>query len=86
MLKLNVILPVQIYHPNINVDGAICLGLRKAWKPVMDLKYICYGLLTILQDPNPMDPLNMGLLFKFDIKHAAPLSHLLPYLHFLVTG
>jgi len=49
----------QIYHPNINIDGAICLGLRKAWKPVMDLKYICYGLLTILQDPNPMDPLNM---------------------------
>merc|ERR1712032_13745 len=49
----------EIYHPNINIDGAICLGLRKAWKPVMDLKYICYGLLTILQDPNPMDPLNM---------------------------
>ena len=24
----------------------------------MDLKYICLGLLTILQDPNPLDPLN----------------------------
>lgn len=49
----------KIYHPNINLGGAICLGFRKAWKPVMDLKYICYGLLTILQDPNPLDPLNM---------------------------
>ena len=50
----------KIYHPNIDLDGAVCLGLRKpgAWKPVMDLKYICLGLLTILQDPNPLDPLN----------------------------
>mmetsp|Transcript_44885 Transcript_44885/g.65984 ORF Transcript_44885/g.65984 Transcript_44885/m.65984 type:complete len:211 (+) Transcript_44885:168-800(+) len=50
----------KIYHPNVDLDGAVCLGLRKpgAWKPVMDLKYILLGLLTILQDPNPLDPLN----------------------------
>ena len=50
----------KIFHPNIDLNGAVCLGLRKpgAWKPVMDLKYICLGLLTILLDPNPMDPLN----------------------------
>jgi ubiquitin-protein ligase len=32
----------MIYHPNIDLDGAVCLGLRKpgAWKPVMDLKYV----------------------------------------------
>ena len=58
--QLKFIFCTQIYHPNINLDGAICLGFRKAWKPVMNLKNICYSLLAILQDPNPLNPLNTG--------------------------
>ena len=51
---------LQIYHPNIDLEGHVCLGLRKpgAWRCVMDVKYIVLGLLTILVDPNPDDPLN----------------------------
>jgi ubiquitin-conjugating enzyme E2 M len=35
---------VQIYHPNIDVDGNVCLNiLREDWKPVLDINAVIYG-------------------------------------------
>lgn len=49
----------RIYHPNIDVEGNICLNiLREDWSPVLNLNAILVGLLFLFLEPNPTDPLN----------------------------
>ena len=49
----------QIYHPNIDLDGNVCLNiLREDWKPILSISAVIYGLLYLLLEPNPNDPLN----------------------------
>ena len=53
---------MQIYHPNIDLDGNVCLNiLREDWKPVLDINSVIYGLIYLFYEPNPDDPLNKGL-------------------------
>lgn len=48
-----------IYHPNIDLEGNVCLNiLREDWKPVLSLNSIIYGLQYLFLEPNPEDPLN----------------------------
>eukprot|EP00002_Diphylleia_rotans_P007755 TRINITY_DN17421_c0_g1_i1.p1 TRINITY_DN17421_c0_g1~~TRINITY_DN17421_c0_g1_i1.p1 ORF type:complete len:177 (-),score=41.41 TRINITY_DN17421_c0_g1_i1:256-786(-) len=48
-----------IYHPNIDLQGKVCLNiLREEWKPVLNLNAVLIGLLFLFQEPNPDDPLN----------------------------
>ena len=36
---------VQVYHPNLDLEGNICLNiLREDWKPVLSVNSIVYGL------------------------------------------
>lgn len=54
-----VLCTTKIYHPNIDLQGKVCLNiLRKDWKPVLDINAVIYGLTTLFIDPNPDDPLN----------------------------
>ncbi|EJD04198.1 uncharacterized protein FOMMEDRAFT_121777 [Fomitiporia mediterranea MF3/22] len=49
----------KIYHPNIDLDGNICLNiLREDWKPVLNLNSIFVGLQYLFLEPNADDPLN----------------------------
>jgi ubiquitin-conjugating enzyme E2 M len=35
----------QVYHPNIDLEGNVCLNiLREDWKPVLTVNSIVYGL------------------------------------------
>ncbi len=35
----------QVYHPNIDLEGNICLNiLREDWKPVLSINSVVYGL------------------------------------------
>lgn len=50
---------MQIYHPNIDLEGNVCLNiLREDWKPVLDINAVIYGLIYLFYEPNPDDPLN----------------------------
>jgi ubiquitin-conjugating enzyme E2 M len=56
--------PERIYHPNIDLDGNICLNILKlgiaedGWKPVLSLSSLLFGLAFLLSEPNASDPLN----------------------------
>ncbi|MCJ1399369.1 NEDD8-conjugating protein ubc12 [Xylographa trunciseda] len=55
----------KIYHPNIDLDGNVCLNiLREDWKPVLNLNAVIVGLQAsriirfLFLEPNASDPLN----------------------------
>jgi len=49
----------KIYHPNIDLEGNVCLNiLREDWKPVLTINAVVYGLQYLFLEPNPEDPLN----------------------------
>lgn len=53
--------PSQIYHPNIDYEGNVCLNiLREDWNPVLNLNSIMVGLQYLFLEPNANDPLNKG--------------------------
>lgn len=61
----------SIYHPNIDLQGKVCLNiLREDWRPVLDINAVIYGLIYLFYEPNPDDPLNHEAadLFRKDIQ------------------
>ena len=49
----------KIYHPNIDLEGNVCLNILRAdWKPVLDINAVIYGLIFLMNSPNGDDPLN----------------------------
>ncbi|THH06728.1 hypothetical protein EW145_g3886 [Phellinidium pouzarii] len=49
----------KIYHPNIDLEGNVCLNiLREDWKPVLNLNSVFVGLQYLFLEPNAADPLN----------------------------
>ncbi|CAH0481054.1 unnamed protein product [Peronospora belbahrii] len=68
----------KIYHPNIDLDGNVCLNiLREDWKPVLDINSVIYGLIYLFYEPNPDDPLNKEAaeLFRNDPSQFAAVVH-----------
>ncbi|KAJ3016736.1 UNVERIFIED_CONTAM: hypothetical protein HDU68_012067 [Siphonaria sp. JEL0065] len=50
----------KIYHPNVDEDGSICIGVLKpdVWKPSNKINDILNSLILILDQPNPDDAIN----------------------------
>lgn len=60
----------NVFHPNINSSGAICIDILKnsSWSPAMTNDKILMSIQSLLGAPNADDPLNGGAaeLFKND--------------------
>lgn len=47
-----------IYHPNIDVQGNICVNILRPWKPTYSIQSIIFALEFLFNEPNANDPLN----------------------------
>jgi len=47
----------KVFHPNIDLDGNICLNiLREDWKPVLSINSVIYGLNFLFLVGSPCHP------------------------------
>lgn len=52
-------LPFQIYHPNVDKLGRICLDvLKDKWSPALQIRTVLLSIQALLSAPNPDDPLD----------------------------
>ncbi|KAJ3096510.1 Ubiquitin-conjugating enzyme E2 4, partial [Phlyctochytrium planicorne] len=62
----------KVYHPNIDDEGAVCMGLLKhdGWKPANKISDILHSLHLLLEQPNPDDAINTPVAEVYNSNRA----------------
>jgi len=62
----------RIWHPNISMDGTICLDtLQLQWSPMLTLERTLLSVVALLTDPNPDHGLNSDALMLYRANQRA---------------
>ena len=63
----NIRFVTKILHPNISLDGEICLDILKYnWSPALSLVKVILSIISLLSDPNTKSPLNNDAAKLYD--------------------
>ncbi|KAJ3248188.1 hypothetical protein HDU78_001588 [Chytriomyces hyalinus] len=62
----------KIYHPNVDEDGSICIGVLKpdVWKPSNKIADILNSLVLVLAEPNADDAINTSVAEAMNTNRA----------------
>jgi ubiquitin-protein ligase len=56
----------KVYHCNISRNGSICLDILKdKWAPSLSIATVLLSIVSLLNEPNPQDPLEAEIANKF---------------------
>ena len=62
MVPPKVLFRTNIYHPNIDKLGRICLSIiKKEWSPALQIRHVLLGIQVLLSHPNLDDPLDEAI-------------------------
>ncbi|ORX86403.1 ubiquitin-conjugating enzyme [Anaeromyces robustus] len=61
----------KIYHPNVDDDGSICIGILKSdtWKPTIKITQVLEALINLIIEPNPADALRPNIGHEFSTNY-----------------